>query len=188
MQQLKQYENHSDADLVRLCIQREPVAQRALYERYKARMMAFCRRYFQRQDLAEEFFQEGFVRFFQKIEQYDPRFPLYPYLKKIFLYAGINYLRQFFSGKNATSPIELVAEHSDPEPGVMPALSYQDLLGLMAKMQEADALVLQLALIEEWTHEEIAVTLGITEGNSRARLMRARKKLITLIPTETPIT
>ncbi|MBN8681962.1 MAG: sigma-70 family RNA polymerase sigma factor [Chitinophagales bacterium] len=188
MQQLKQYENHSDADLVQLCIQREPMAQRVLYERYKARMMAFCRRYFQRQDLAEEFFQEGFVRFFQKIEQYDSKYPLYPYLKKIFLYAGINYLRQFFSEKYNTAPLETLAEYSDPEPGIMPSLSYQDLLGLMAKMQEADALVLQLALIEEWTHEEIAVTLGITEGNSRARLLRARKKLMSLIPLETPIT
>jgi RNA polymerase sigma factor (sigma-70 family) len=184
MRQFQQYDNHTDADLVLLCVQREPMAQRILYERYKARMMAFCRRYFQRQDLAEEFFQEGFVRFFQKIEQYDPKYPLYPYLKKIFLYAGINYLKQFFSDKYATSSIELLSDHADPEPDVVPALHYQDWLNLIGKLEQSEALILQFALVEEWTHDEIANVLGITEGNSRARLLRARKKLIALMQTE----
>ena len=41
--------------------------------------------------------------------------------------------------------------------------------------------VLTLALLEGYDHEEIAQVLSISESTSRSQLVRARKKLITII-------
>ena len=41
--------------------------------------------------------------------------------------------------------------------------------------------VLTLALIEGYDHEEIAQVLSISESTSRSQLVRARKKLIEII-------
>jgi RNA polymerase sigma factor (sigma-70 family) len=174
-------EREEDAALVRRCCAHDPAAQKMLYDRYKNRMMAFCRRYFQRQDLAEDFFQEGFIRFFQKIDQYDPQYPLYPYMKKIFLRAGINYLQQFFSKQYDTDGLTEASDIATLPPQELPGISYDELIALIRHLPTADATILQLSLIESWTHEEIALTLNITEGHSRIRLLRARKKLIQLL-------
>jgi RNA polymerase sigma-70 factor (ECF subfamily) len=169
----------TDSELVDRCLKKDPVAQKMLYDRYKNRMMAFCIRYFQRTELAEEFFQEGFIRFFNKIEQYNPAFPLFPYLKKIFLHAGINYLQQFFSEKHTI--FEPIQEGNDWATTDLPIMEYEELLGILSKLQDADALLLQMSLVEGLSHEEISALLQITVPNSRIRLMRARKKLIETI-------
>ncbi len=174
-------EQEEDAALVRRCCAQDPAAQKMLYDRYKNRMMAFCKRYFQRQDLADDFFQEGFIRFFQKIDQYDPQYPLYPYLKKIFLRAGINYLKQFFSKQHETDDLTEASDIAALAPSELPGIHYDELIALIHQLPTADATILQLSLIESWTHEEIAQTLNITEGHSRIRLLRARKKLIQLL-------
>jgi RNA polymerase sigma factor (sigma-70 family) len=170
-----------ESDWVRRCCALDPPAQRLLYERYKGRMMAFCLRYFRTKDLAEEVFQEGFIRFFQKIEQYDPVYPLFPYMKKIFLRAGLNYLRKFVSDKNSTFSInEFHADSIADEETTLPNLQTADLLNIIELLPKEDATILQLALVDGLTHEEIGQMLDINPGNSRVRLLRSRKKFITL--------
>ena len=167
----------SDQTLIARCIDNDVAAQREIYGRYKNRMMAFCLRYFNRKDLADDFFQEGFIRFFKTLDKYDPAYPLFPWMKKIFLRSGINYLKKYYRFDNKISAME--TETFTPESklsGVLEKLAHQDILQQIEALSKEDGLMINLALIEGLEHKEIAELLGITVNNSRIRLMRARKK------------
>lgn len=169
--------NSSDQTLVSRCIDNDVAAQRELYGRYKNRMMAFCLRYFNRKDLADDFFQEGFIRFFKTLDKYDPNYPLYPWMKKIFLRSGINYLKKYYKFDNNISAMETETYHLESKlSSVLENLAHQDLIKEIEALPKEDALMINLALIEGLEHQEISELLGISVNNSRIRLMRARKK------------
>ena len=146
-------------------------------------MMAFCLRYFNRKELAEEFFQEGFVRFFQKIDQFDTDYPVYPWMKKTFLSAGINFLNKYYSPNNPIDDrIELPdSEFGNAEIEMINRLSYENLLLELKRLKKEDALIINMALIDGLSHAEIGKILNISIGNSRIKLNRARNRFMAIL-------
>ena len=62
-----EYDMMEDIDLVQACLKGNPRAQKALFEKFAAKMFAVCLRYMNNHDEAQDALQDGFVKIFSKL-------------------------------------------------------------------------------------------------------------------------
>ncbi|MCK5483661.1 MAG: RNA polymerase sigma factor SigW, partial [Gemmatimonadetes bacterium] len=65
------YKEHSDQDLVRLCLKTDERAARELVERFERPVFSLVYRMVRDRELAEDLTQEVFVRTFNNLQRYD---------------------------------------------------------------------------------------------------------------------
>jgi RNA polymerase sigma factor (sigma-70 family) len=165
--------------LATACRRGERRAQRELYERYKDAMYGLCLRFANTPQDAEDLLQEGFVRVFRDIGRYRGEGSLEGWIRRVVLHTALQYIK-----KRGTS-VQLVdvepLEHwasteadEDPyEPG--------RLVKALQQLPPGFRAVLNLYVVEERSHEEIARELGIAVGTSKSQLQRAKAFLRRLV-------
>jgi DNA-directed RNA polymerase specialized sigma24 family protein len=146
---------HSLMDINRLikdCLKGNPSAQKQLYDHFAPLMLSVCYRYTKSIEDAEDVLQEGFIKVFFKLSQYQTKGELGGWIRRIMATTAINFLRK----KNLAKEIaDLIRQ--------LP-LGYQTIFNLYA--------------VEGYSHTEIAEMLGINEGTSRSQYARARAQLV----------
>jgi RNA polymerase sigma-70 factor (ECF subfamily) len=171
---------HSEQELVKGCLRNSRLHQQALYEKYSSKMFAVCLRYAPDRMLAEDFLQEGFVKVFTRLDQFNGQGSLEGWIRRVMVNTALQYLR---SQKNA--PQEVDIEHSqhisNGDTGVLDSLAVEELTKMVQKLPAGYRMVFNMYVIEEYTHKEIAAELGITEGTSKSQLARARGLLQKMI-------
>ena len=80
-------------------------AFKALYERYKDELFAFTLRVTRDRTLAEDAFQDAFVRVFQNLASYDPSRPFRPWLYRIARNAAVDRLRREGKARELTHEV-----------------------------------------------------------------------------------
>ena len=167
---------HANEDkLVKDCLKGSRKAHSRLYRLYKDRMFGVCLRYASCESEANDMLQEGFIRVFQGLHQFRSDSPLYYWVKRVVINAALGYLRK---QKTRTALEEPLTEHT-PEIKMEPAENenVDELLWVIQKLPVELRSVFNLYTIEGYAHKEIAEMLGISEANSKVRLMRARQTL-----------
>lgn len=166
----------ADRQLVSRCLAGDRIAERALYDAHVDRIYRLMFRMAGESDLAADFTQETFIRAFERLGQYRGDSALGTWLHAIAVSVAINGLRKVKRIHARTEPIE-----DSPRLSVQPTGFTAD---LKVRLRAAvDALseklrpVFVMHDVEGYTHEEIAGTLGIPVGTSKARLFDARAKL-----------
>src|SRR5436305_13472588 len=84
----------NDYWLVKDCLKHNAVAQRQLYDRFAASMLAVCYRYTKSVDDAEDVLQEGFVQTAKNLQQYKGDGDLGAWIRRIMVTTAINYLKK----------------------------------------------------------------------------------------------
>ncbi|MBO0951789.1 RNA polymerase sigma factor [Fibrella forsythiae] len=166
-------------DLVLGCQREEAQAQHAFYERYKNRMLGVCVRYARTVAEAEDIFQEAFIRIFQHIRELDKPDSADSWVKSIIVRTAINYYNrttrsQERFGTYEESTDELV---SDDYEAMINRLNLDALLAFINQLPDQYRLVVNLYLIEDYTHADIAVLLNIPEATVRSQYSRAKQLL-----------
>lgn len=168
-----------DRQLVARCLQGESLAERALYDAHVERIYRLMHRMAGEPDLAADFTQETFIRAFERLEQYRGESSLATWLHTIAVSVALNGMRKVKRFRAAAEPVDAV--EADHRLAVQPTGFTAD---LKVRLHAAiDALseklrpVFVMHDVEGYTHEEIAGTLGIPVGTSKARLFDARAKL-----------
>ncbi len=167
---------------MKACQKADPKAQRRVYEKYSARMLAVCRRYFKDEYEAEECMVEGFVKVFERISQFKLEGSFEGWIRRIVVNECLMALRSKKQLGWQTSYDEILYEPDPQLPET--ALEVADLLKLIDQLPTGYRTVFNLYAIDGYSHEEIARTLQITESTSKSQLHRARALLQRLI-TET---
>ena len=93
----------SDQNIIDGCKKGKPNAQQELYEKYKAMLFAVCLRYAQNKIEAEDFLQEGFIRIYRDLYQYQPQKALGAWLRKVMVNSC---LRQIQKNKNIFQEVD----------------------------------------------------------------------------------
>ncbi|MCK6693693.1 MAG: RNA polymerase sigma factor, partial [Thermoanaerobaculia bacterium] len=162
----------SDPDesaLAAACCRGDSRAQRKLWERYKNRMYGVCLRFTATVEDAEDVLQEGFIQVFRDICQYRGEGSLEGWVRRIMVRTALQHLQK---QETTLELIDLaVLEHLlldeikpgkiDEEPG--------RLVQILQKLPPGFRAVLNLYVIEERSHEEIARELGISVGTSKSQ-------------------
>ena len=161
--------------LIAGCRRMDEQCQMALYRHYYSYAMSIGLRYTQSRESALEMLNDGFLKVFQKIEQYDSDFPFKPWLRKILMNAAIDHYRKY----KRTKPEALSISEKDTvaHNEALDHLEFEDLLEIMKDLPPAYNLVFNLYVVEGLPHAEIAEKLDITIGTSKSNLSKARQKI-----------
>lgn len=155
--------------------------QKALYEHFAGKMYGVCLRYARNPSDAADILQEGFVKVFTKLDQFQFQGSFEGWIRKIMVNTALRaYQKQRF--EHEKSGYENLPE-SPVAPDAIAALSASELLELIRKLPDGYRAVFNLVAIEGYSHAEAADMLGIQESTSRSQLTKARRWLCEQIAT-----
>lgn len=163
--------------LVKDCIKKKSAAQQQLYEEFAPAMLGVCYRYTKSIHDAEDVLQEGFIKVYQHIGDFNATGELGAWIRRIMVTTALNYLK-----KNKRYREELVYAEmrlhpvSDDNPIVQ--LDAKELAELIRQLPTGYQTIFNLFAVEGYAHAEIGALLGISEGTSKSQYARARYLLI----------
>lgn len=173
-----------DEQLVKKCLEKDPLAQKQLFDIYAKKMMGVCIRYSQDQEEAQDVLQMGFIKVFEKLHMYSSEGSLEGWIRKVIVNTALDNIRK---NKKFNDNVELdkVDFHLQTysESG-LDSLSAADLLNIIQKMPTGFRTVFNLYAIEGYSHKEIAEQLGISVSTSKSQYSRAKVHLQKIIIEE----
>ncbi len=139
-------------------------------------MVTVCLRYTGNDEDAVEVLNNGFLKVFKNIQQYDPKqASLYTWIRTIIINSCLDFIRQKQKLQQVNELNEGVEVHIAPE--VMSKIKTTELLQQVRRLAPATQAVFNLYVIEGYNHKEIGQLLNISEGTSKWHLSEARKNL-----------
>lgn len=161
-------------DLIDGCIRNERNAQEKIYKLFYPKMMALVRRYIDAEMQAEEVLNNGFLRAFQKVEQYTFKGSFEGWLRKIVFHAVSDYVKQNVQYREKVLLVEkdqyVEKDHAD-------GMYYDQLLQLVDALPASTRTVFNMYVMEGFSHKEIGKMLDISEGTSKWHLSEGRRLL-----------
>lgn len=167
--------------LIEGCRRRNRASQIRLYEHFYSYGMAVTLRFSSNRDEAREVLNDGFLKAFVKIHQYDPEQSFKPWFRRILINASIDYHRKYNRLKeplDLARPSELTSATYNT---ALDNLEFEDLISVLQQLSPAYRLVFTLFVVEGMSHQEIAEQLDISIGTSKSNLSKARMKLKTIL-------
>jgi RNA polymerase sigma-70 factor (ECF subfamily) len=134
-------------------------------------MMGVCMRYATNRTDAEDILQMGFVKMFQKMDEFKNTGSFEGWVRRIMVNTAIELYRKNVRLLN-TVELDGVIEVDDVN--ALNQLAVKDLMHLVQNLPDGYRMVFNLYAIEGYSHKEIAEQLGISEGGSKSQLSRAR--------------
>jgi RNA polymerase sigma factor (sigma-70 family) len=175
------------------CIKNDASAQQELYHLYSPKMLSVCYRYAKNREDAEDMLQEGFIKVFMQIRQFQNRGALEGWIRKIMVHTCINSLKK---NKKFSESVDIIYANSihvreDAIPSILQAKQVVECIRMLPMGYKT---VLNLYAIEGYSHKEIGDMLDIEESTSRSQYTRAKamlediliRKRIIPIPKEKP--
>ncbi len=167
------YEMKEDTTLVQACLKGDPRAQKALFEKFAAKMFAVCLRYMSNHDDAQDALQDGFVKVFSKLIDFKNEGVLEGWIRRVIVNTCLDAIR-----KNAKTKFDVslddVSYKLDYIDTGMEHLEVEELMKLIQSMPNGYRIVFNLYAIEGYTHKEIGERLGVNENTSKSQYLRAR--------------
>jgi RNA polymerase sigma-70 factor (ECF subfamily) len=180
-------EHPEDAVLVRKAQQGDMDAFESLVRKYQQRVYALCRRLTGAHQSADDLAQETFIKAYFALARFDAEFPLYPWLRRIALNSGLNYLK----ARRRERPLDEAALGPRRMPFSPPAEGPEERMEraefearferAVASLPSDQRSVFVLRFHESLSYEEISRTLDVPVGTVMSRLNRARQKLKDLL-------
>jgi RNA polymerase sigma-70 factor (ECF subfamily) len=147
-------------------------AYEKLYRLHVGRVLALCVRLCKDREIAEDLTQEAFVLAWRKLDKFRGDSAFGSWLYRIATNVALSYLRKQKPFRNSIdiddTEEESVSEDVSEQIGLEEAI---------AKLPDGARAVFVLYSLQGYTHDEIAASLGIAQGSSKAQLHRARKLL-----------
>lgn len=165
------------------CFNREHKYQKMLYEKYYGFALKAVFRYIYRYDIAVDVVNDGFIKFFVKIEQFktstgaDTEKMLMGYIKRIMINTAIDELRKSKMAPEIGGIPDTVWDIPDNSENAEQMLLYKELIILIKELAPQYRIVFNLYVIDGYNHLEIADLLNIPVGTSKSSLSRARSLL-----------
>ena len=144
--------------------------------------MSICERYTNNQDDALEILNDGFLKIFKEIHRFQPSYSdaaasFKGWVKRIMVCTAIDHYRKqrkhdIFQMLD-TSTTCYPADRSD----ACDKISVDEIVRSIQHLSPAYRAVLNLFVVEGFSHEDIARHLGISIGTSKSNLAKARKQI-----------
>jgi RNA polymerase sigma-70 factor (ECF subfamily) len=158
------------------CIRNQAAAQQELYYRYSPKMLSVCYRYAKSREDAEDMLQEGFIKIFGQLRQFQNRGALEGWIRKIIVHTCINNLKK---NKKFTESVDIIHAsgvhiREESVPSIVQAKQVVECIRMLPMGYRT---VLNLYAVEGYSHREIATMLDIEESTSRSQYTRAKVML-----------
>lgn len=155
----------------------DAAAFRSLYEAHVDRVYRLVYRMCGDDDMARDFTQEAFVRAYRKLGQFRGDAAFSTWMHSIAVSVSLNGLRKVDRHRKRERSLEDAAPLSAPGTGPGDPHLRDRLRSAIDDLPEIYRTVFLMHDLEGFNHAEIAATLDVAEGTSKARLSRARSRL-----------
>ena len=162
--------------LLQACLKNQPAAQQELYSKYSPKMLAVCYRFARNREDAEDMLQEGFIRVFTQIHQFQNKGSFEGWIRRIIVHTCINHLKKHkkFNDSVDISQAHTLQVREDSVPSIIQA---KQVIECIRMLPIGYRTVLNLFAIDGYNHREIATMLDIEESTSRSQYTRAKAML-----------
>ncbi|OFX28238.1 MAG: RNA polymerase subunit sigma-24 [Bacteroidetes bacterium GWA2_32_17] len=175
MNSKEEIDNITEVELVKKCIDFNRQYQEMLYRKFSDKMFNVCLNYTDNYDEASDVLQEGFIKIFRKLHQFNFEGSLEGWIRKVIVNTALeNYRKKSREHEKLNILTDSQEDYSDD---FLSTFGVQEIIELVNKLPSKAQIVLKLYAIEGYSHKEIASNLNITEGTSKSQLNRARKLL-----------
>lgn len=158
------------------CLKNNQAAQKALYEKYSAKMLSVCYRYAHNREDAEDMLQEGFIKVFAQIHTFQNRGAFEGWIRRIMIHTCINNLKK---NKRFNESVDLIHATSIQvrEESIPSIIQAKQVIECIRILPIGYRTVLNLYAIEGFSHREIGEMLDVEESTSRSQYTRAKAML-----------
>jgi RNA polymerase sigma factor (sigma-70 family) len=159
-------------EIIYKCREGNSGAQTALYRLFSSRMYGVCLRYAKDTADAEDILQEGFLRVFTKIHQFEFKGSFEGWMRRIM----VNTALEKFRKQDRLFPVEELRIYESTEfvEETISSITAGDLMRIIQELPPRYRMVFNLFAIEGYSHQEISEMMNISEGTSKSNLSRAR--------------
>lgn len=165
--------------LITNCQKGDKRSQFLLVKKYSGMLLTVCRRYARDEAMAYDVLQETFILIFSNIKKYKSTGSFEGWIRQIAINCSLQWIGKSYF-KNESPTIEFT-ESEWHNPIVFSNLGEEEIIKYIQALPDGYRTVLNLYIIEGFSHKEIAELLNISINTSRTQLMRARKRLIELL-------
>jgi len=158
------------------CLINDATAQRELYNKYSAKMLAVCYRYAHNREDAQDMLQEGFIKIFLQMHTFENRGAFEGWIRRIIVHTCINILKK---NKKFNESVDIIHATGIQvrEESVPAIIQAKQVIECIRVLPIGYRTVLNLYAIEGYTHREISGMLDIEESTSRSQYTRAKAML-----------
>ncbi|HEY7829785.1 MAG TPA: RNA polymerase sigma factor [Solirubrobacteraceae bacterium] len=167
----------SDERLIALTRRGQQSAFEALFSRYHARLLAFCRHMLNSKEDAEDVLQEVFVAAFNAILADEREINVRPWLYRIARNRSLNHLRRASAIGVDSMDIHYADHGMSTGEQVLRRESFRQLIGDVQKLPETQRTALLLREIDALSYEQISQAMETTVPSVKSLLVRARISL-----------
>jgi RNA polymerase sigma factor (sigma-70 family) len=166
----------TEESIIKGCLQKDPLAQRELYNQYSSKMLSVCYRFAQNREDAEDMLQEGLVKVFSQMHTFQNKGAFEGWIRRIIVHTCINVLKRN----------KKFNDHVDIDNAFYLQVKEESIASIMQAKQVIDCIrllpigyrtVLNLYAIEGYSHKEVGELLDIGESTSRSQYTRAKAML-----------
>ncbi|MBS1661736.1 MAG: RNA polymerase sigma factor [Bacteroidetes bacterium] len=145
-----------------------------IYEAIAGKMYSLCLRYAGNANDANDCFQEGFVKLYKHLASFRGDGSFEGWARRIFVSACIDGIKK--KSRFLSVLPETLDKESDDLSGY-DKLANEDLMRNIRELPDGYRTVVNLYMVEGYSHKEIGELLNISEEGSRSQLFRARNLL-----------
>ena len=154
------------------CQERDPKAQKELYELFKTRMFGICLRYAGDYNDAQDILHDGFLKVYEKVSQFKFKGSFEGWIRKIIVNTALERFRTKYQMVEINENFKEVDRKSSDN--ISSAITVKELLKFVQELSPRYRMVFNLYAIDGYSHKEISEMLNISEGTSKSNLSRAR--------------
>jgi RNA polymerase sigma-70 factor (ECF subfamily) len=159
-------------DIIIGCLKGDSQSQEKLYNLVSPLIYGICLQYAGNEDDANDIMQEGFIKVFDKIEQFSGKGSVIGWIRRIMINTA---LEKYRKQSNTYSLDDMGhSEEEVIEDGIIENMTAEEILEIIQDLTPKYRLVFNLYAIEGYSHKEISELTGISEGTSKSNLSRAR--------------
>ncbi len=166
-----------DSELLAACQRNDRKAQFAFYQYYKGKMLGLCRRYAASNAEAEDILQDAFVKIFANVHTVHKNESVGGWVRNVVVRTAIDQYRRNRPWATQVGYDDAIEHAENQQHLALEQLHTEDILKAIQQLAEGYRLVLNLYVIDGYSHAEIAQMLHISEGTSKSQLSRAREVL-----------
>jgi len=175
------------------CVLNDRLSQKKIYTSFYKYAMSICSIYTTNSEDSVEIVNDGFLKIFKEIYRYQPAYADHilsfkGWLRKIMLYTAIDHFRKNHKYRFTKELDNEVTWRAVEGEDALDRISHNEIIGAMQKLTPGYRIILNLFLIENFSHEEIAKRLGISIGTSKSNLARGRKQLQKILVKQNQLT
>ena len=164
-------------DLLERCKAEDRSAQTALYRRFASKVFATALRYTDSRDEAADIAQESWVKVFRHLAKFKEFNSFEGWVRRITVNTAITHYRRNLKHRYHDDVTETLATPLDLAASKQADFTMSEIQTAMAALPKGYRTVVQLYLVDGYSHKEIAEMLGVDVNTSKSQLSRGRKQL-----------